>query len=40
MDVSRDRHVQDTIEFYMGENSRERKQYILDNLVVNPEDIT
>ena len=40
VDVSRDRHVQDTIEFYMGENSRERKQYILDNLVVNPEDIS
>ena len=40
VDVSQDRHVQDTIEFYMGENSKERKQYILDNLVVNPEDIT
>ena len=40
VDVSQDRHVQDTINFYMGENSKERKQYILDNLVVNPEDIT
>ena len=40
VDVSHDRHIQDTINFYMGENSKERKQYILDNLVVNPEDIT
>ncbi|MBR1836559.1 MAG: type IIA DNA topoisomerase subunit B [Kiritimatiellae bacterium] len=39
VDVSQDRHVQDTIEFYMGENSKERKQYILDNLVVDPEDV-
>ena len=39
VDVSQDRHVQDTINFYMGENSKERKQYILDNLVVNPEDV-
>lgn len=40
VDVMHDHHIQDTINFYMGENSKERKQYILDNLVVDPEDIT
>ena len=40
VDVNHDKHVMDTIGFYMGENTKERKQYILDNLVVNPEDIT
>lgn len=39
VDVTHDTHLQDTIQFYMGENTRTRKQYILDNLVVNPEDI-
>ena len=40
VDVNHDKHVMDTIGFYMGENTKERKQYILDNLVVNPEDVT
>ena len=40
VDVTHDKHVMDTIGFYMGENTKERKQYILDNLVVDPAEIT
>ncbi len=39
VDVNHDTHLQDTIQFYMGENTRTRRQYILDHLVVNPEDV-
>lgn len=37
VDVSRDQHVKDTIEFYMGSNTKERRQYIMDNLVIDAE---
>jgi len=37
VDISRDQHIKDTIEFYMGSNTRERRQYIMDNLVIDEE---
>ena len=40
VDANHDKHVMDTIGFFMGENTKERKQYILDNLVVDPADVT
>ena len=39
VDISKDSHLMDTINFYMGSNSKERKQYIMDNLIVNAEDL-
>jgi len=39
VDISRDQHVNDTIEFYMGKNNVERRQYIMDNLVLDAEDV-
>ncbi len=37
VDMSRDTHLLDTINFYMGSNTRERRQYIMDNLVIDLE---
>ena len=39
IDVSRDQCIKETMQFYEGANTRERRQYILDNLVVNAEDM-
>jgi len=39
VDITHDQHIKDTIEFYMGGNTRERRQYIMDNLVINAEDM-
>ncbi len=35
VDISRDQHIKDTLEFYMSSNTRERRQYIMDNLVID-----
>ncbi len=40
VDISRDTHLLDTINFYMGTNTRERRQYIMDNLVIDLEAIS
>lgn len=37
VDVSQDHYVGETIEFYMGRNTPERRQYIMDNLVIDEE---
>jgi DNA gyrase subunit B/topoisomerase-4 subunit B len=37
VDISRDQHLKDTIDFYMGNNTKERRQYIMDNLVIDAE---
>lgn len=39
VDISLDMHVQEVLEFYMGGNTVERKQYILDNLVIDAENL-
>ncbi len=40
VDVSHDLRLMDTISFYMGANTKERRQYIMDNLIVDAEDLT
>ena len=40
VDISRDTHLLDTINFYMGTNTKERRQYIMDNLVIDLEAIS
>ena len=40
VDMNRDSHINETISFYMGENSPERRKYIMDNLVVDVENLT
>jgi DNA gyrase subunit B/topoisomerase-4 subunit B len=37
VDVSQDHYVGETIEFYMGRNTPERRQYIMDHLVIDEE---
>lgn len=37
VDMSQDDGIGETIEFYMGRNTQERRQYIMDNLVVTEE---
>jgi topoisomerase-4 subunit B len=37
VDISRDVGIDETIAFYMGRNTQERRQYIMDNLVVTEE---
>ncbi len=37
VDISRDQHIKETLEFYMSSNTRERRQYIMDNLVIDEE---
>ncbi len=39
VDASHDVSVRDTLQFYMGSNTRERRQYIMDNLVVGEESL-
>lgn len=38
VDIHNDSYVQETLKFFMGANSSERRQYILDNLVVDNTD--
>jgi topoisomerase-4 subunit B len=40
VDLSHDARVSDTINFYMGTNTRERRDYIMDNLVIDMEAIS
>ena len=40
VDMSRDTHLLDTINFYMGTNTKERRQYIMDNLIIDLEAIS
>ncbi len=40
VDISHDTHILDTINFYMGTNTKERRQYIMDNLVIDLEAIS
>ncbi|MGI5869365.1 MAG: toprim domain-containing protein [Kiritimatiellia bacterium] len=40
VDASRDVHLHDTIQFYMGSNTAERRAYIMDNLVIDMEAIS
>ncbi|MGI6494816.1 MAG: toprim domain-containing protein [Kiritimatiellia bacterium] len=35
VDARRDTSIQSTLQFYMGSNTRERRQYIMDNLVID-----
>lgn len=37
VDSTYDREIKDTIEFYMGRNTPERRQYIMDNLIITEE---
>ncbi|MCL1856402.1 MAG: toprim domain-containing protein [Kiritimatiellaeota bacterium] len=39
VDITRDAHFNDTLEFYMGANTPDRKSYIMDNLVIHAEDM-
>ena len=40
VDISHDTHLLDTINFYMGSNTKERREYIMGNLVIDLEAIT
>ena len=40
VDSSRDRNLKDTVDFYMGRNTQERRQYIMDNLVITEESLS
>ncbi|HRR32552.1 MAG TPA: toprim domain-containing protein [Kiritimatiellia bacterium] len=40
VDSTRDRDLKDTVEFYMGRNTQERRQYIMDNLVITEESLS
>ncbi len=40
VDCTRDQGLRDTIEFYMGSNTRERRQYIMDNLVITEDSLS
>ena len=40
VDCTRDRELKDTIEFYMGRNTQERRQYIMDNLVITEDSLS
>ena len=40
VDSTRDHAVKDTIEFYMGRNTQERRQYIMDHLVITEESLS
>jgi len=40
VDSSRDSAVTDTIDFYMGRNTPERRQYIMDNLVITEDSLS
>ncbi len=40
VDSTRDKELKDTIEFYMGRNTQERRQYIMDNLVITEESLS
>lgn len=40
VDSTRDRAMKDTIEFYMGRNTQERRQYIMDNLVITEDSLS
>lgn len=40
VDMSQDTHLLDTINFYMGTNTKERRQYIMDNLIIDLEAIS
>ena len=39
VNVHNDLYVQETLRFFMGANTQERRQYILDNLVVDNTDV-
>jgi DNA gyrase subunit B/topoisomerase-4 subunit B len=40
VDCTRDKELKDTIEFYMGRNTQERRQYIMDHLVITEESLS
>ena len=40
VDSTRDKELKDTIEFYMGRNTQERRQYIMDHLVITEESLS
>ena len=40
VDSTRDKELKDTIEFYMGRNTQERRQYIMDNLVITEDSLS
>jgi DNA gyrase subunit B/topoisomerase-4 subunit B len=40
VDCTHDHALTDTIEFYMGRNTQERRQYIMDNLVITEESLS
>ena len=40
VDSTRDRDLKDTVEFYMGRNTQERRQYIMDNLMITEESLS
>jgi topoisomerase-4 subunit B len=39
VDMNRDLRINETISFYMGENTPDRRKYIMDNLVVDVENL-
>ena len=32
--IDKSDHIEDLLKFYMGENTRERQQFIIDNLII------
>ena len=40
VDCTQDHMLPETIEFFMGRNSPERRQYIMDNLVITEESLS
>ena len=40
VDSTRDKELKDTIEFYMGRNTQDRRQYILEHLVITEESLS
>ena len=40
VDMNRDSRVNETVSFYMGDNTPDRRKYIMDNLVVDVENLT
>ena len=40
VDMNRDSRISETVSFYMGDNTPDRRKYIMDNLVVDVENLT
>jgi topoisomerase-4 subunit B len=40
VDCTQDHALTETVEFYMGRNTQERRQYIMDNLVITEESLS